>query len=30
VLDGQGKVIDAQAVSVQDFDEQVLREWASY
>jgi len=30
VLDGQGKVIDAQAVPVQDFDEQILREWASY
>jgi len=30
VLDGAGKVVDAQAVAVQDFDEHVLREWASY
>src|SRR5438270_1184 len=30
VLDGAGKVVDAQAVAVQDFDEQVLQEWASY
>jgi dipeptidyl-peptidase III len=30
VLDGQGKVTDAQAVPLQDLDEHVLREWASY
>jgi hypothetical protein len=30
VLDAEGKVSDAQAVAVQDLDEHVLREWASY
>jgi dipeptidyl-peptidase-3 len=30
VLDGDGKVVDAQAVPVQDLDEQILRDWASY
>jgi peptidase M49-like protein len=30
VLDGDGKVIDAQATAVQDLDEQILRDWAAY
>ena len=30
VLDADGKPIDAQATPVQDLDEQILRDWASY
>jgi hypothetical protein len=30
VLDANGKPIDAQAVAVQDLDEQILRDWATY
>ena len=30
VLDGDGKVVDAQATPVQDLDEQILRDWAAY
>ena len=30
VLDAGGKVIDAQAVPVQDLDEQILRDWSAY
>jgi hypothetical protein len=30
VLDAEGKPIDAQAVAVQDLDDQILRDWARY
>jgi len=30
VLDGDGKVVDAQAAPVQDLDGQILRDWAAY